>query len=221
MQKLIVFSFLLWVVGCVAEPSLPEVSQVQSEDDGSTVIGTDSRTTDQSALALAETETHELFSGSFLGKVVRVLDGDTVEVLTDEMETIRIQLNGIDCPEEHQPFGDNAREYISRTIYEKTVRYVKQDVDQYGRTIADVYLPADVAYAGQNPAGVNLPDMFINRELVRRGLAWHYKQYSDDERLADDERQARTEKLGLWSDPLSVPPWDWRQMSDEERKNLR
>ena len=40
--------------------------------------------------------------------------------------------------------------------------------------------------------------MFLNRELVRRGLAWHYKEYSDDKRLADDENSARSKKLGLW-----------------------
>jgi endonuclease YncB( thermonuclease family) len=38
--------------------------------------------------------------------------------------------------------------------------------------------------------------MFLNRELVKRGLAWHYKEYSDDQRLADDEDNARLKKLG-------------------------
>ncbi len=41
--------------------------------------------------------------------------------------------------------------------------------------------------------------LFLNRELVIRGLAWHYKFYSDDKRLADDEDNARLKKLGLWA----------------------
>jgi len=63
--------------------------------------------------------------------------------------------------------------------------------------------------------------MFLNRELVQRWLAWHYKQYSDDERLADDEDGAKAAKLGLWSDPRHVAPWEWRKLSKEERDNLR
>ena len=65
------------------------------------------------------------------------------------------------------------------------VRLVTHGKDKYDRTIADSYLPVD------DPL-VNLPDMFLNRELVIRGLAWHYKKYSDDKRLADDWQTTRT-----------------------------
>ena len=41
--------------------------------------------------------------GEFTGKVIKVVDGDTVDVLTGDKETIRIRLNGIDCPERVQP----------------------------------------------------------------------------------------------------------------------
>jgi len=150
-----------------------------------------------------------------------VLSGDTIDILNADKSTTRIRFNGIDCPEIGQPFGNIARQYLSETIEGQVVRIVKQDVERYGRTIADVYLLADVAYAGSNPAGVILPDMFLNRELVRRGLAWHYKQYSDDERSAEDENRARAAKLGLWSDPRHVAPWDWRKLSKEERDKLR
>ncbi len=70
---------------------------------------------------------------------------------------------------------------------------------------------------------VNLPDLFLNRELVRRGLAWHYKEYSDDKRLADDEDNARTKKLGLWggSHKVVIAPWDWRKLSKDERDEFR
>lgn len=109
-------------------------------------------------------------------KVVGIIDGDTIDVLTSKNETVRLRLNGIDCPETGQPFGRNAKQYLSDTIGGKMVRIVKHDVDRYGRAIADIYLPVS------DPL-VNLPDMFLNRQLVKRGLAWHYKQYSDDERL--------------------------------------
>ena len=61
-----------------------------------------------------------------------------------------------------------------------------------------------------------------NIELVKRGLAWHYKFYSDDRRLADDEDNARLKKLGLWGGSHKViAPWDWRKLSRVERDELR
>ncbi|HIK94280.1 MAG TPA: hypothetical protein EYG03_20235 [Planctomycetes bacterium] len=69
---------------------------------------------------------------------------------------------------------------------------------------------------------VNLPDLFLNRELVRRGLAWHYKEYSDDKRLAADEDNARLQKLGLWGGSHKpIARWDWRKMSKVERDEYR
>jgi endonuclease YncB( thermonuclease family) len=43
-------------------------------------------------------------AADFEGKVIGVLDGDTIEVL-HEKKTERIRLYGIDCPEKGQAFG--------------------------------------------------------------------------------------------------------------------
>jgi endonuclease YncB( thermonuclease family) len=154
-----------------------------------------------------------------IGRVVAVIDGDTIDILNGDKKTIRIRLNGIDAPERDQPFGNNAKQYLSREISGKIVRVVKRDVDPSGSTIGDVYLSANVAYS--NPANVNLPDMFLNRELVSRGLAWHDRQSSDDQRLTDDEDRAKAKGLGLWSDPRRIAPWKWRKMSEAKRDTLR
>jgi micrococcal nuclease len=204
---------LLILAGCVPEPADDSGSDVDS--DATTAVETVPEVTVQQATTT--TSTSEPADAEQTGKVVAVLDGDTIDILNADNTTTRIRFNGIDCPERGQPFGNNAKQFLSDTIGGKVVRIVEQDTDRYGRTIADVYLPADVAYAGSNPAGVILPDMFLNRELVQRGLAWHYKQYSDDERLAEDENRARAAKLGLWSDPRHVAPWEWRKLSKEER----
>ena len=87
------------------------------------------------------------------------------------------------------------------------------DEDKYGRTIADIYLPDDEFVD---------PDMFLNRELVKAGFAWHCKYYSDDQQLADDEDNARLQKLGLWGGSHKpIAPWDWRKLSKEERDEFR
>jgi endonuclease YncB( thermonuclease family) len=113
--------------------------------------------------------------GPELFKVIKIVDGDTIDGLTDAKETIRLRFNGIDTPERGQPFGNNATAFVSSTVGGQMVRLVTHGKDKYDRTIADIYLPVD------DPL-VNLPDLFLNRELVRRGLAWHYKEYSDDKR---------------------------------------
>lgn len=45
----------------------------------------------------------------FSGRIVRVIDGDTVQVLTSG-EMVRVRLNGIDAPESSQPFGQKAKQ---------------------------------------------------------------------------------------------------------------
>jgi len=92
----------------------------------------------------------------FTGKVIGVTDGDTVDVLTADMASIRIRLNGIDCPERGQPFGKNAKQFLSDSIGGKNVRVVDHGQDKYDRTIGDIY--AD--------------DELVNLSLVEVGLAW-------------------------------------------------
>ena len=51
----------------------------------------------------------------------------------------------------------------------------------------------------------------INKELVKNGLAWHFKKYSSDVEYAKLERQARKSKVGLWKEKNPIAPWDWRK----------
>ena len=71
------------------------------------------------------------------------------------------------------------------------------DTDRYGRLIGKIWLG----------------DREINREMVREGHAWVYRNYLDDKTMLVDETHARENKLGLWSLPevQRVPPWDWRR----------
>lgn len=131
----------------------------------------------------------------FEGKVIGVIDGDTIEVLKDG-KAVRIRLNGIDCPERKQSFGTKAKTFMSTLVFNKHVRIKAKEVDRYGRTIADVYLQDGT---------------WVNKRLIEEGLAWHYKRYSSDEELSSSEINARKQKLGLWQDPHAIPPWDFRK----------
>lgn len=52
----------------------------------------------------------------------------------------------------------------------------------------------------------------LNREMVRQGMAWWYRQYAPrDAELARIEAEAKAARIGLWSQPNPVPPWEWRR----------
>ncbi|MFH1023790.1 MAG: thermonuclease family protein [Planctomycetota bacterium] len=128
-------------------------------------------------------------------KVVSVTDGDTLKVLNGK--TVTIRLNGIDCPEKAQAFGQKAKQFTSEMVFGKLVTVKEKGRDRYGRTIGEVILED-----GRN----------LNRELVRAGMAWWYRQYAPkDAELEVLELEAREAKRGLWVDADPVPPWEWRK----------
>jgi endonuclease YncB( thermonuclease family) len=135
-----------------------------------------------------------LFAQDFEGKVVSITDGDTISVMHNGVPE-KIRLNGIDCPESSQAFSNKAKQFTGDTVFGKTVTIKEHGKDKYGRTIGDVLLPD----------GAN-----FNKELVKAGFAWWYRQYSNDKELEQLEQEARVSKRGLWSDPNPVAPWDWR-----------
>jgi endonuclease YncB( thermonuclease family) len=56
----------------------------------------------------------------------------------------------------------------------------------------------------------------VNLALVRDGMCWWYRKYANEQSQVDRglyeaaEVKARTRRVGLWSDPEPVPPWEWR-----------
>ena len=100
-------------------------------------------------------------------EVKRVIDGDTIEVDLDGGEE-DVRYIGIDTPESAIPgepvecFGEEAAAANERLVGGEDVRLVfdAERRDRYGRLLAYVYLPR----AGGKP-------LFVNAELVRRGLA--------------------------------------------------
>ena len=51
----------------------------------------------------------------------------------------------------------------------------------------------------------------VNKALVKAGLAWHYLKYSTDDTYSNLEVIARQQKVGIWSDPYPIEPWNWRK----------
>lgn len=131
------------------------------------------------------------------GRVVRVIDGDTVVVLAKKEGTVRVRLSGIDAPENGQPFGQRARQFLASRIAGRVVEISGDTRDRYDRILGTVW--AD----GRD----------INAELVCGGMAWAYRVRSEAQNPAylQCENAAREQKKGLWQAPSPVPPWQWRQ----------
>lgn len=138
-----------------------------------------------------------LYAQTITGKVVSVADGDTITVLEGTHQH-RIRFYGIDCPESGQDFGARAKKFLSDMVFGKQVQVVQKDMDRYGRVVGMVYID----------------DTCVNQEIVRAGLAWVYHRYCKEnvcQEWTNMEARARTAKIGLWSHPDPIPPWEYRR----------
>jgi micrococcal nuclease len=128
------------------------------------------------------------------GKVVKVIDGDTFDLMSDKK--IRVRMFGIDSPERGQAFSVKAREFTAALIAGKEINVTIRNKDRYGRSVCDVYLNDGT---------------YVNAEIVKAGYAWLFTRYSNDDTLAQLEEDARKNKRGLWQEDNPLPPWEFRR----------
>lgn len=114
--------------------------------------------------------------------VEHVVDGDTIDVRRTDGTVSRVRVHGIDCPERGRPFANVARNFTRSMVFRQAVRVSVRDTDRYGRLVADVRV-------GTRDLG---------QALVEAGLAWQFRRFSDDPRLAALEQGAREARRGLW-----------------------
>ena len=138
---------------------------------------------------------------TLMGKCIRVSDGDTITIMYNG-EKVRVRLYGIDAPEKGQDFSKKASSFVYDLCQNKQVRVEVKGTDQYKRVLG-------VVYAGS----VN-----VNEELLKNGLAWRYK-YNKDKHYLELQNQAKSKKLGLWSDKNPIDPWQYRK--DKKKKSIK
>lgn len=145
------------------------------------------------AVGEAETSMSTKIQSSELVKVIRVVDGDTIDVEIDG-KTERVRYIGIDTPETVDPrklvqcFGVEASKKNKELVEGKIVRLEKDitDRDKYKRLLRYVWLG----------------DTLINQELVAQGFAKSYSYPPDikyQDKFVTTEKKAREDKLGLWT----------------------
>jgi micrococcal nuclease len=132
------------------------------------------------------------------GRVVRAVDGDTLEVRLDDGEIETVRVIGVDTPETVKPdtpvqcFGPRASAFEHRTVEGRRVRLLVgvEPRDTYGRLLAYVWV-----------LGRRRP-RFLEIELLRRGLARTLTFHPNDRfapRFEKLERTAAERGKGLWN----------------------
>ena len=138
-----------------------------------------------------------LASPSF-AQVVRVIDGDTIEI---GQTTYR--LHGIDAPEYGQrcetlgsatwPCGKGAVAALEELVLGREVFCNDRGADDYGRIIS--VCEAD----GRD----------VNAAMVETGFAWAFTRFSDD--YVREETLARSAGVGIWQAP-TMTAWNYRAL---------
>ena len=134
------------------------------------------------------------------GRIVGVTDGDTLTLLDVSNTQHKIRLDGIDAPESGQPFGNRAKQSLSDLAFSRDAKAACPKVDRYKRRVCKVTV-----------SGID-----VGLEQIRRGMAWHFKRYEQEQSEQDRrayaaaENEARANRRGLWSDIDPVAPWEWR-----------
>lgn len=132
--------------------------------------------------------------------ILRVVDGDTVDIVDDVRGRLRVRLLGIDTPETKKPgftvgcWGPEATQFAEISLTGQRMAMITdptQDAhDRYGRTLA--YL---VKADGWN----------YSVEAARAGAAksyvYHKKPVSEYAAIAAAEQEAIAAKRGLWGAP--------------------
>ena len=135
------------------------------------------------------------------GVISRVIDADTVVLKSDQGINYKIRLLGIDAPEINQVYGKEATRYLSNKVLGKNLKVLGKNKDRYHRLLGKLILNGND----------------INLDLVKNGMAWHYKFYKKSQEKKDQllysnaEKYAKVNKLGLWGEEMPVPPWKWRK----------
>lgn len=131
-------------------------------------------------------------------QVIKVVDGDTIEVYVDgKIEKVR--MIGINTPETVDPrrpvqcFGKEASNKLKEILQDKIVKLEIDETqdyyDKYNRALRYVFLD------NEN----------INKKMISEGYAFEYtykKPYKFQKEFKDAEKAAQEKNIGLWNDEV-------------------
>lgn len=152
------------------------------------------------ALPISESTPAPLPDNTITGKVVALADGDSFTLLDGNKKQHKVRIQGIDAPELGQDFSQESKQRLASLIFGKVVKISTDKFDKYGRVVGKV----------------NAANQDVGRQMIGSGMAWFYRQYANELTEADqttydrEERKAKSNGAGLWSDSEPTPPWEFR-----------
>ena len=129
------------------------------------------------------------------GKVVSVVDGNTIEFQTTDNETFKVVLSGIDAPELNQDFGLEAKSLLEKILLHEAVSLVIEGKDRLGNRVGLLTYKKN-----KDP----------RLELLEKGYAWTTEKNPNPEFEAIRE-VAKSKGKGLWKAENPTPPWLFRR----------
>ena len=141
------------------------------------------------------------------GVYIQNHDGDAFWLQTPEHGVVIVRFAGSDTPETAQAYWKVARRQLKSLLAGKQVHVAcyKKNRDR------------DVCRVFADGSDVGL-------EMVRRGFAWYAFQFAHEQTrqerqdYADAERQAKSQRLGLWAGVDPMPPWVCRDLRRHGQK---
>ncbi|MDH5476109.1 MAG: thermonuclease family protein [Cyclobacteriaceae bacterium] len=128
--------------------------------------------------------------------MTKVIDGNTLEILTESNETFEVMFKDVDSPELGQLFGDEAKEFTKKLLLKKKVTVEMKGKDMWGNRLAGITLK------NGNNAEV---------ELLKAGYAWHNILKSTNNELPVIEQNSKEKRIGLWASDNPTAPWVYRR----------
>ena len=129
------------------------------------------------------------------GRVVAVIDGNTIELLGEDHETYKIMLHGIDCPELAQAYGESAKQHLEKLVLDKSVTVQLKGKDRWGVRLGVISIENTL-----DPRHL----------LLAEGLAWT-SEVNPNPDFEIMKEEAREKGKGLWKADSPVAPWIFRR----------
>lgn len=168
-------------------------------------------------LSIAQAETIQC-------KVTEVIDGNNVICKRNNNEQLNVKLYQIDAPSLDQPYGKEAKQFLSSLILnnDQFIDIIRRDQQQILGIIytTKITYPKYCDERSKNCQPLFYSFMYKNTTMIENGYAWFDNSFGDNPEYQQSQEEAKKAKRGLWVAPNPIPPWEWRKQKIEEKRKV-
>ena len=139
---------------------------------------------------------------TYPGTVADVVTGNIL-IIDRNGSAMKVRLYGVDCPEPGQAHHQECRQYVVDRFLNESVNVTVLTIDSQQNPVVRVF----------NTNGESLSHL-----MVAEGMAWWDRRNAQkDALLRRLNAEAITNSVGLYADPTSLAPWDYRESRNIEQ----